>query len=79
MPPKMSLSAVLANTLFLSLAVAPRAGAQPATALVAAEQDAAPVFLELLPNNTVFIAHSFAEDAANNLRQAVLCMVRAVV
>jgi hypothetical protein len=31
-----------------------------------------PVFLELLPKNTVFITHSFAEDAANNLRQAVL-------
>lgn len=31
-----------------------------------------PVFLELLPNNTVFIAHSFAEDTANSLRQVVL-------
>ena len=31
-----------------------------------------PVFLELLPNNTLFIAQSFGEDTANNLRQVVL-------
>jgi hypothetical protein len=31
-----------------------------------------PVFLELLPNNTVFIAHSFPEETANSLRQVVL-------
>jgi len=31
-----------------------------------------PVFLELLPNNTVFIAHSFPEETANSLRQLVL-------
>lgn len=31
-----------------------------------------PVFLELLPKNTVFIAYSFPEEAANNLRQAVI-------
>jgi hypothetical protein len=31
-----------------------------------------PVFLELLPNNTLFIAQSFGEETANSLRQAVL-------
>jgi hypothetical protein len=31
-----------------------------------------PVFLELLPNNAVFIAQSFGEDTANSLRQVVL-------
>jgi hypothetical protein len=31
-----------------------------------------PVFLELLPNNTLFIAQSFGEDTANSLRQVVL-------
>jgi hypothetical protein len=31
-----------------------------------------PVFLELLPNNTLFIAQSFGEETANRLRQVVL-------
>jgi hypothetical protein len=31
-----------------------------------------PVFLELLPNNTLFIAQSFGEETANSLRQVVL-------
>ncbi len=31
-----------------------------------------PVFLELLPNNTVFIAQSFPEETAKSLRQVVL-------
>jgi hypothetical protein len=31
-----------------------------------------PVFLELMPDNTLFIAESFGEETANSLRQAVL-------
>ena len=31
-----------------------------------------PIFLELLADDTVFIAHSFSEDTANSLRQVVL-------
>src|SRR5262249_23607474 len=31
-----------------------------------------PVFLELLPDNTVFIAQSFSEETANSLRRVVL-------
>jgi hypothetical protein len=31
-----------------------------------------PVFLEILPNNTLLIAQSFSEETANSLRQLVL-------
>jgi hypothetical protein len=31
-----------------------------------------PVFLEILPNNTLFIAQSFSEETTNSLRQVVL-------
>jgi hypothetical protein len=31
-----------------------------------------PVFLEILPNNTLFIAQSFSEETADSLRQVVL-------
>jgi hypothetical protein len=50
------------------------AGGSPCPALLATRvsTNEGPVFLELLPNNTVFIAHTFPEEIANSLRQVVL-------
>jgi len=50
------------------------AGGSPCPALLATRVNTneGPVFLEVLPNNTVFIAHTFPEETANSLRQVVL-------
>jgi hypothetical protein len=50
------------------------AGGSPCPALLATRvtTNEGPVFLELLPDNTVFIAHTFPEETANSLRQVVL-------